>query len=64
MTLTPLQLNPRGLGGAGDLATRGRPSIATGAAARSILDRLAELSRPFDTGLERSGDTAIIRAPP
>ncbi len=64
MTLTPLQLDPRGLGGAGDLATRGRPSIATGAAARSILDRLAELSRPFGTALERHGDTAIIRLPP
>ncbi len=64
MTLTPVQLNPRSLGGAGDLATRGRPSIATGAAACSILDRLAELSRPLGTALERSGDTAIIRAPP
>ncbi len=62
MTLTPLQLNPRGLAGAGDLTTRGRPSIAKGKGANSILDRLAELSRPFGTALERSGDTAIIRA--
>lgn len=64
MTLTPLQLNPRGIGGAGDLATRGRPSIAKGEGANSILDRLAELSQPFGTALERAGDTAIIRAPP
>ncbi len=64
MTLTPLQLNPRGLGGAGDLATRGRPSIAKGEGASAILDRLADLSRPFGTALERAGDTAIIRARP
>ena len=64
MILTPVQLNPRSLGGAGDLATRGRPSIATGAGAGAILDRLAELSRPLGTALERSGDTAIIRARP
>jgi poly-gamma-glutamate capsule biosynthesis protein CapA/YwtB (metallophosphatase superfamily) len=30
MTLTPIQLNPQGVGGPGDLATRGRPSIARG----------------------------------
>jgi poly-gamma-glutamate capsule biosynthesis protein CapA/YwtB (metallophosphatase superfamily) len=61
VTLTPLQLNPRGLGGDGDLATRGRPSIATGATANAILDHLTELSRPFGTVLERAGETAIIR---
>jgi poly-gamma-glutamate capsule biosynthesis protein CapA/YwtB (metallophosphatase superfamily) len=59
-TLTPIQLNPQGLGGPGDLATRGRPSIARGVEAAAILDRLAELSRPFGTTLERSGDTAIV----
>jgi poly-gamma-glutamate capsule biosynthesis protein CapA/YwtB (metallophosphatase superfamily) len=62
MTLTPVQLNARGVGGVGDLATRGRPSIARGAAASAILDRLAELSRPFRTTLDRAGETAIIRA--
>lgn len=61
MTLTPIQLNPQGLGGPGDLATRGRPSIARGPQARVILDRLAELSRPFGTAIERDGETAIIR---
>jgi poly-gamma-glutamate capsule biosynthesis protein CapA/YwtB (metallophosphatase superfamily) len=62
MTLTPVQLNERGVGGAGDLATRGRPSIARGAQAGAILDRLAMLSRPFGTMLDRAGATATLRA--
>jgi poly-gamma-glutamate synthesis protein (capsule biosynthesis protein) len=60
MTLTPIQLNSAGLEGSADSATRGRPSIARGVEAAAILDRLAELSRPFGTTLERSGDTAIV----
>jgi poly-gamma-glutamate capsule biosynthesis protein CapA/YwtB (metallophosphatase superfamily) len=63
MTLTPVQLNPQGIGGPGDLATRGRPSIARGTEANAILDRLAELSRPFGTALERSGETTTIFSP-
>jgi hypothetical protein len=59
MTLTPIQLNPQGLGGPDDIATRGRPSIARGEEAGAILDRLAELSRPFDTTLD---DTAVVFA--
>jgi len=35
-------------------------SRARGVEAAAILDRLAELSRPFGTTLERSGDTAIV----
>jgi len=62
VTLTPIQLNSEGVAGPGDLATRGRPSIARGVEARMILDRIAELSRPFGTRLERAGDTAIICA--
>jgi poly-gamma-glutamate synthesis protein (capsule biosynthesis protein) len=62
MTLTPVQLNPQGIGGPGDLATRGRPSIACGAEASAILDRLAELAHTFGTALERKGETATIRA--
>ena len=61
MTLTPLQLSPRGITGASDLATRGRPSIVRGVAANAILNRLAELSRPFGTALERADGTAVIR---
>jgi poly-gamma-glutamate capsule biosynthesis protein CapA/YwtB (metallophosphatase superfamily) len=60
MTLTPIQLNSAGLEGSADSATRGRPSIARGVEAAAIPDRLAELSRPFGTTLERSGDTAIV----
>ena len=61
MTLTPVQLNARGLAGSADLTTRGRPSIAHGVDAAVILDRLSELCRPFGTGLERSGDAALLR---
>jgi len=56
----PVRPNPQGLGGPGDLATRGRPSIAHGVEAGAILGRLAELSRPLGTIIERSGDTAVV----
>ena len=59
MTITPVQLNAEGVGG--DLATRGRPSLAHGAEAASVLERLAGLSAPFGTRFDRSGDTAVIR---
>jgi poly-gamma-glutamate capsule biosynthesis protein CapA/YwtB (metallophosphatase superfamily) len=50
-TLTPVQMNATGIGGADDLATRGRPLIATGEDAASILALLARLSSPFGTRL-------------
>ena len=62
MRLIPLRLDPTGLAGAGDLKTRGRPSIARGPAATAILDPLAERSRPFATQLDRANDRAIISA--
>ncbi|MBZ5610681.1 MAG: CapA family protein [Acidobacteriia bacterium] len=43
------------------LQTRGLPSLATGEQAQYILERLAELSRPFGTTVEVKGDTAEIR---
>ncbi len=43
------------------LQTRGLPSLATGEQARYILERLAELSRPFGTTVEVKGDTAEIK---
>jgi poly-gamma-glutamate capsule biosynthesis protein CapA/YwtB (metallophosphatase superfamily) len=43
------------------LQTRGLPRPATGEQARYILERLADLSRPFGTKLEVKGDTAEIR---
>jgi hypothetical protein len=43
------------------LQTRGLPSPATGEQARYILERLADLSRPFGTKIEVKGDAAEIR---
>jgi poly-gamma-glutamate capsule biosynthesis protein CapA/YwtB (metallophosphatase superfamily) len=51
-TLTPVALNPVGVGGASDLETKGRPRIATGAEANSTLDHLATMSAPFGTRIE------------
>lgn len=42
------------------LYTCGLPSPATGARAGYILERMAELSKPFGTKLQISGDTAKI----
>jgi poly-gamma-glutamate synthesis protein (capsule biosynthesis protein) len=46
------------------LHTRGLPSPATGARAGYILERLADLSKPFGTKLEIKGDTAEIKLKP
>jgi len=43
------------------LQTRGLPRSATGTQARYILERLANLSRPFGTVIEIAGETAAIR---
>jgi poly-gamma-glutamate synthesis protein (capsule biosynthesis protein) len=43
------------------LYTRGLPSPATGARAGYILERLADLSKPFGTKIQISGDTAEIK---
>ena len=58
MRLIPLQLNATGVGGPGDLKTRGRPSLARGPAADIILDRLARLSQPFGTTFTREDGAA------
>jgi len=42
------------------LDTHGLPKPATGDQARYILQRLADLSRPFGTTVEVNGDTADI----
>ena len=42
------------------LDTRGLPSVAAGATARYILERLAALSAPFGTSIEVTGETARI----
>jgi poly-gamma-glutamate capsule biosynthesis protein CapA/YwtB (metallophosphatase superfamily) len=46
------------------LYTRGLPSPATGARARYILERLADLSKPFGTRLDIKGETAEIQLQP
>ena len=43
------------------LQTRGLPKPATGEQARYILERLADLSRPFGTNVEVKDDTAAIK---
>ena len=43
------------------LQTRGLPKPATGDQAHYILERLADLSRPFGTIVEAKGDTAAIK---
>jgi poly-gamma-glutamate capsule biosynthesis protein CapA/YwtB (metallophosphatase superfamily) len=43
------------------LQTRGLPAPATGEQAHYILERLADLSRPFGTTVEVKGDTAEIK---
>jgi poly-gamma-glutamate capsule biosynthesis protein CapA/YwtB (metallophosphatase superfamily) len=69
LTLSPIVLNAIGEGqpDAHDphannefLDTRGLPSVAVGAKARYILERLAALSAPFGTSIEVTGETARI----
>jgi hypothetical protein len=43
------------------LHTRGLPAPATGARAKYILERMAELSKPFGTEFQIRGETGEIR---
>ena len=43
------------------LQTRGLPKLATGEQAHYILERLANLSKPFGTAMVVTGETAQIR---
>lgn len=45
--LVPITLNEVGMGGPTDTTTRGMPSLASDARARSILERVSTRSRPF-----------------
>jgi poly-gamma-glutamate synthesis protein (capsule biosynthesis protein) len=58
--LTPIALNPVGVGGPADLATKGRPRITTGAEAAATLDHLAALSAPLGTHIGRVDDTGRL----
>ena len=57
-----LELFPVDLGYGKPRSERGRPVLASGDVAKEILDRFERLSKPYGTKLERSGDTAVIRA--
>lgn len=59
--LKPVQLASVGVGGADDLETRGRPSLAQGPDARRILDDMHRLSRRLGHHLSHDGQTALLR---
>jgi poly-gamma-glutamate synthesis protein (capsule biosynthesis protein) len=59
--LTPIQLASIGVGGADDLETRGRPSLAEGRDARRILDDVQRLSGRLGHRLSHDGRTAVLR---
>lgn len=62
ITFTPVRIDPDGRGG-GDLkvATRGLPRRAHGRAAREILQRLVDASRPFGAAIRVKGDVAELQ---
>ena len=69
ITFRPIELNDLGAGQPDVhnqyasnefLYTRGLPSAATGAKAKYILERLAELSAPFGTAVVLKGETAEV----
>jgi len=59
--ITPVVLNHVGVGGAGDLETRGRPSFSRGARARATLERVEALSARLDYRFEHNGRRGRIR---
>jgi poly-gamma-glutamate synthesis protein (capsule biosynthesis protein) len=59
--VAPIVLNERGVAGPRDFETRGRPSLAAGAAAARILDRLVGRSRKLGVTVTRHGDSAEVR---
>lgn len=59
--LVPVRLNATGAGGPGDMETRGRPELASPAAARRILERIAQRSRADGVRLSLNGDRAVWR---
>jgi len=64
LRLRPVVLNERGEGEAPSkrfYETRGVPSLATGAAASAILDRIARLSRDGGVTLARDGDAGVVK---
>jgi poly-gamma-glutamate synthesis protein (capsule biosynthesis protein) len=60
--LVPVQLDAEGMGGPADLATRGRPRLATGAEAEAICARVEALSAGLGQALRRDGETLVLPA--
>ena len=58
--LKGIELLPVSLGWKEFRHRRGRPRLAEGEEARSILERFAALSRPFGTTIELGGETATV----
>jgi poly-gamma-glutamate synthesis protein (capsule biosynthesis protein) len=58
--LTPITLNEIGRGGLSDLATRGMPSLASGAAASAILRRVVERSNAFGAEFDFDAMSASV----
>lgn len=58
--LKDIELLPVSLGWKESRHRRGRPRLAEGDEARSILDRFAALSRPFGTTIELDGEMATV----
>ena len=58
--LKRIVLHPVDAGFGRPRAQRGRPVLATGATATKIIERLETLSKPFNTPVRRSGETAVV----
>ncbi len=58
--LRSIELTPISLGWKDARHRRGRPRLAGGEEAQSILKRFAELSRPFGTTLSINGGSAAV----
>jgi poly-gamma-glutamate synthesis protein (capsule biosynthesis protein) len=61
--LSGIELVPVSLGFGERAHRRGRPRLATGDLAGRILDRFAELSKPFRTRIDRHGDAGRVVMP-
>lgn len=60
-SLKEIRLHPADLGFGRARSQRGRPLLADGELGRAILDRVARLSEPYGTRVERAGGIGIIR---
>ncbi|MNE58747.1 Capsule biosynthesis protein CapA [compost metagenome] len=58
--LVSLTLNEVGLNGPDDMETRGLPALASGAEARTILDRVARRSRRFGIRIDTSSGNLLF----